>query len=42
MVNTHTIDASVFLNAFNRYEAGHEGSHRLLAGPVAGASYPAH
>ena len=26
-----TVDASVFLNAFNPYEAGHEQSHRLLA-----------
>lgn len=26
-----TIDASVFLNAFNPHEAGHETSHRLLA-----------
>src|SRR5574341_522032 len=26
-----TVDASVFLNAFNPYEAGHEDSHRLLA-----------
>lgn len=26
-----TVDASVFLNAFNPYEAGHEESHRLLA-----------
>jgi predicted nucleic acid-binding protein len=26
-----TIDASVFLNAFNPYEAGHDESHRLLA-----------
>ncbi len=25
-----TVDASVFLNAFNPYEAGHEESHRLL------------
>lgn len=25
-----TIDASVFLNAFNPYEAGHEESYRLL------------
>jgi predicted nucleic acid-binding protein len=24
------VDASVFLNAFNPYEAGHEDSHRLL------------
>jgi predicted nucleic acid-binding protein len=27
----YTLDASVFLNAFNPYEAGHEASHRLLA-----------
>jgi len=26
-----TVDASVFLNAFNPREAGHEESHRLLA-----------
>ncbi len=26
-----TVDASVFLNAFNLREAGHEESHRLLA-----------
>lgn len=26
-----TIDASVFLNAFNPHEAGHDASHRLLA-----------
>jgi predicted nucleic acid-binding protein len=25
------VDASVFLNAFNPYEAGHDESHRLLA-----------
>lgn len=31
MVGTFTVDASVFLNAFNPYEAGHEDSHRLLA-----------
>jgi predicted nucleic acid-binding protein len=31
MSGTYTIDASVFLNAFNPYEAGHEHSHRLLA-----------
>jgi predicted nucleic acid-binding protein len=30
MNGTYTIDASVFLNAFNPYEAGHEDSHRLL------------
>jgi predicted nucleic acid-binding protein len=28
---TYTVDASVFMNAFNPYEAGHEDSHRLLA-----------
>jgi predicted nucleic acid-binding protein len=27
----YTVDASVFLNAFNPYEAGHTDSHRLLA-----------
>jgi predicted nucleic acid-binding protein len=32
MASTYTVDASVFLNAFNPYEAGHEASHRLLAG----------
>ena len=26
-----TVDASVFLNAFNPHEAGHDESHRLLA-----------
>jgi predicted nucleic acid-binding protein len=31
MATTYTVDASVFLNAFNPYEAGHEESHRLLA-----------
>ena len=31
MASLHTIDASVFLNAFNPYEAGHEESNRLLA-----------
>jgi predicted nucleic acid-binding protein len=31
VANTYTVDASVFLNAFNPYEAGHETSHRLLA-----------
>ena len=30
MASTYTVDASVFLNAFNPYEAGHEESHRLL------------
>jgi predicted nucleic acid-binding protein len=32
VASTYTVDASVFLNAFNPYEAGHEESHRLLAG----------
>jgi len=27
----YTVDASVFLNGFNPYEAGHEESYRLLA-----------
>lgn len=31
MASVYTIDASVFLNAFNPYEMGHEESHRLLA-----------
>jgi len=31
VADLYTIDASVFLNAFNPYEAGHEDSHRLLA-----------
>ncbi|GAB4549096.1 MAG: hypothetical protein Kow0063_43990 [Anaerolineae bacterium] len=31
MATTYTVDASVFLNAFNPYETGHEESHRLLA-----------
>ncbi len=31
MATTATVDASVFLNAFNPYEAGHEESRRLLA-----------
>ena len=31
MVGTFTVDASVFLNAFNPYEAGYAESHRLLA-----------
>lgn len=31
MATTYTVDASVFLNAFNPYEAGHETSRRLLA-----------
>ena len=32
MASTYTVDASVFLNAFNPYEAGYETSHRFLAG----------
>jgi len=31
VANTYTVDASVFLNAFNPYEAGHAESQRLLA-----------
>jgi predicted nucleic acid-binding protein len=31
VTKTYTIDASVFLNAFNPYEEGHKDSHRLLA-----------
>ena len=31
MATTYTVDASVFLNGFNPYEAGHEESRRLLA-----------
>ena len=31
MATTYTVDASVFLNAFNPHEAGHETSHRLLS-----------
>ena len=31
MASLYTIDASVFLNAFNPYEVGHEDSNRLLA-----------
>jgi len=31
VANLYTVDASVFLNAFNPYEVGHEESHRLLA-----------
>ena len=30
MARLYTIDASVFLNAFNPYEMGHQESHRLL------------
>lgn len=32
MASTYTVDASVFLNAFNPYEAGHAESHQFLAG----------
>ena len=31
MATTYTVEASVFLNAFNPYEVGHEESHVLLA-----------
>lgn len=31
MAKTYTVDASVFLNAFNPYEQGHKASHDLLA-----------
>ena len=31
MATIYTVDASVFLNAFNPYEVGHEESRRLLA-----------
>ncbi|MCZ6677979.1 MAG: type II toxin-antitoxin system VapC family toxin [Candidatus Poribacteria bacterium] len=31
MDKIYTVDASVFLNAFNPYEVGHEVSHKLLA-----------
>jgi predicted nucleic acid-binding protein len=31
VATVYTIDASVFLNAFNPYEVEHEESHRLLA-----------
>jgi predicted nucleic acid-binding protein len=31
MAATFTVDASVFLNAFNPYELGHEDSRRFLA-----------
>ena len=31
MASTYTVDASVFLNAFNPYESGHEDSRQLLA-----------
>lgn len=31
MNSIYTVDASVFLNAFNPYEPGHENSHLLLA-----------
>jgi predicted nucleic acid-binding protein len=30
VASTYTVDASVLLNAFNPYEAGHEESRRLL------------
>ena len=31
MAKTYTVDASVFLNAFNPYEQGHETSNEFLA-----------
>jgi predicted nucleic acid-binding protein len=31
MIGTFTVDASVFLNAFNPYETGYAESHRLLS-----------
>jgi predicted nucleic acid-binding protein len=31
LAKTYTVDASVFLNAFNPYEEGHETSHEFLA-----------
>ncbi len=31
MTSTYTVDASVFVNGFNPYEAGHEESRHLLA-----------
>ena len=31
MASLYTIDASVFINAFNPYEAGHKASYRLLS-----------
>jgi len=31
MATIYTADASVFLNAFNPYEVGHDDSRRLLA-----------
>jgi predicted nucleic acid-binding protein len=31
VATTYTVDASVFLNAFNPYEAGHEDNNRLLS-----------
>lgn len=31
MTTLYTVDASVFLNAFNPYEEGHEESRRILA-----------
>jgi predicted nucleic acid-binding protein len=37
MASLYTVDASVFLNAFNPYEEGYQDSHRLLARLQAGA-----
>jgi predicted nucleic acid-binding protein len=31
VASTYTVDASVFMNAFNAYEAGHEQGHQFLA-----------
>jgi len=31
LAKTYTVDAGVFLNAFNPYEQGHQASHELLA-----------
>jgi len=31
MAHTYTVDASVWMNAFNPYEQGHKDSNRLLA-----------
>jgi predicted nucleic acid-binding protein len=31
LAKTYTVDASVFINAFNPYEQGHQASHDLLA-----------
>jgi predicted nucleic acid-binding protein len=39
MAGPFTIDASVFINAFNPYEEGHEDSHRLL-GAIQGRAIP--